>query len=85
MRAAQVALILANHPYLPNSVDKGLMRFAAHHVGLGVGGTYNKVDVRAGFSAAVRRLAGVTGLDGSDAEVVATMVPETTSCAISAA
>ena len=85
VRAAQVALILASHPYLPNGVDKGLMRFAAHHVGLGVGGTYNKVDVRAGFSAAVRRLAGVSGPDGSDAEVAATMVPETTSCAISAA
>lgn len=85
VRAAQVAMILANHPYLPNSVDKGLMRFAAHHVAVSVGGRHNRVDVRAGFSAAVHRLAGVTGLDGSDAEVAATRVPETISCAISAA
>ncbi|HEY5787218.1 MAG TPA: NYN domain-containing protein [Microlunatus sp.] len=85
VRAAQVAMILANHPYLPNSVDKGLMRFAAHHVAVSVCGRYNRVDVRAGFSAAVRRLAGVSGPDGSDAEVAATRVPETISCAISAA
>ena len=66
VRAAEVAVILARHPYLPNSVDSALMRFAAHHVGLGPGGRQNRVDVRAGFSAAVRRLAGVTGPDGVD-------------------
>lgn len=70
LRDIEVRSMFDTHPHLPHRVDRGLLRYAGHHVGVGRGSRGNRLDVRAGFSHAVRRLAGVTSIDGLD--VVAT-------------